>query len=102
MICICALCILSGPGGIINSGFLWNMPNFGSVDFGYNNGSTSGIQWVAYSAVQIDYFVTVISADAVKNRTLMGRDVMSNFVDAVGHALMLPEWAAGYWHSKNR
>jgi alpha-glucosidase (family GH31 glycosyl hydrolase) len=24
---------------------------------------------------------------------------MHNFVDAVGHAPVLPEWASGYWHS---
>ena len=27
---------------------------------------------------------------------------MQSYVDAVGHAPVLPAWAAGYWHSKNR
>eukprot|EP00118_Oscarella_pearsei_P013982 m.116749 g.116749 ORF g.116749 m.116749 type:complete len:430 (+) comp37585_c0_seq1:1063-2352(+) len=27
---------------------------------------------------------------------------MQNYIDAVGHAPVLPEFAAGYWHSKNR
>lgn len=27
---------------------------------------------------------------------------MTHYVDAVGHAPELPQWASGYWHSKNR
>ena len=27
---------------------------------------------------------------------------MRRYADAVGHAPNFPEWAAGYWHSKNR
>ena len=28
--------------------------------------------------------------------------VMHSYVDAVGHVPMLPGYAAGYWHSRNR
>jgi len=27
---------------------------------------------------------------------------MHSYVDAVGHVPMLPAYAAGYWHSRNR
>jgi alpha-D-xyloside xylohydrolase len=27
---------------------------------------------------------------------------MNAYVDAVGHAPVMPEWAQGYWHSRNR
>ena len=31
-----------------------------------------------------------------------GSDIMSSYADAVGHTPIIPEYALGYWHSKNR
>lgn len=44
--------------------------------------------WTATAATQIDYFVTIGTGD-------LG-SVMHSYVDAVGHAPMLPDYAAGY------
>ena len=71
------------------------MPNYGGVDF---TGNTT--TWTADAARQIDYFITVPGADATPGTA--GGAIMNNYVDAVGHAPMLPEYAMGYWHSKNR
>ena len=38
-------------------GFLWNMPNYGGVDFAKAN--TSEVRWTAVSANITDYFVTI-------------------------------------------
>ena len=81
--------------GSLDYGFLWNMPGYGSVSFG-DNATT----WTAVQTQQIDYFVTVRSAGSTGAKA--NADLLSHYVDATGHALMLPEWAAGYWHSRNR
>jgi len=69
-------------------GFLWNHPGLGRVQLAYN-----GVQWVAECARQLDYFVTTGNTYA---------EILSHYVDATGHAPMLPEWAAGFWQSKLR
>ena len=86
----------AAPGSVV--GLLWNMPNYGGVDFGALNGAQ--IEWRAIEATQVDYFVTV--ADAAVEKGTEGNDVLHNYVDAVGHAPMLPAHAVGYWHSRNR
>ena len=75
---------------------LWNMPNYGTVHF--LEGSTN---WTAYEATQYDYFVTTFDA-AAAGTVAAGAAIMHSYVDAVGHTPMLPDHAAGYWHSKNR
>lgn len=69
-------------------GFLWNNPAVGRVELG-----ATATRWVAEAAPQIDYWITVGETPA---------DILSNYADATGHAPMLPDWAAGYWHSKLR
>eukprot|EP00656_Telonema_subtile_P048894 TRINITY_DN5954_c0_g1_i4.p1 TRINITY_DN5954_c0_g1~~TRINITY_DN5954_c0_g1_i4.p1 ORF type:complete len:489 (+),score=59.45 TRINITY_DN5954_c0_g1_i4:135-1601(+) len=87
---VCLPFVLGATAGAVRYGLLWNMPNYGGVDFGStDSGLTS---WTAQSTSQIDYFITIGSA----------AQIMHAYVDAVGHSPVLPEFAAGYWHSKNR
>ena len=79
----------------LSHGFLWNMPNYGTVSFWDSNTT-----WMAEAALQIDYFVTVPPAGCAPSRA--GPAIMNAYVDAVGHAPVMPAWATGYWHSRNR
>ena len=69
-------------------GFLWNNPAIGRVELGYN-----GTKWVAQASPQIDYWITAGDTPA---------EIMEHYVDATGHAPVLPEFASGYWQSKLR
>jgi len=69
-------------------GFLWNNPAIGRVELGKNE-----TRWVAEASRQMDYWITV--GDDPK-------EIMSHYVDAVGHAPMLPEFAAGFWQCRLR
>ncbi|MCL4489617.1 MAG: family 31 glucosidase, partial [Chloroflexi bacterium] len=69
-------------------GFLWNNPAVGRVELGNN-----ATRWVAEATPQVDYWVTVGDTPA---------EILEHYVDATGHAPMLPEWAAGFWQSKLR
>jgi alpha-D-xyloside xylohydrolase len=69
-------------------GFLWNSPAVGRVELANN-----GTRWVADSARQIDYWVTVGDKPA---------EILSHYVDATGHTPELPSWASGFWQSKLR
>ncbi|XP_065192418.1 uncharacterized family 31 glucosidase ORF2-like [Sycon ciliatum] len=79
----------------LNYGLLWNMPGYGNVSF-----DSAATTWTAFAAAQLDYFVTVASEGSTGAQC--NADISSHYVDASGHAPVLPEWAAGYWHSKNR
>ncbi len=41
-------------------------------------------------------------ADYIAANSDTPADIMQNYVDATGHAPMLPEWAAGFWQCKLR
>jgi alpha-D-xyloside xylohydrolase len=69
-------------------GLLWNSPAVGRAEFAEN-----GTRWVADSARQIDYWVTVGEGSA---------EILENYADATGHAPPFPEWALGLWQSKLR
>lgn len=69
-------------------GFLWNNPGIGRVELGNNE-----TRWVAEATHQLDYWITV--GDDPKS-------ILSNYTEVVGHAPMLPEWAAGFWQCKLR
>lgn len=69
-------------------GFLWHNPGAGRVELGAN-----ATRWVADGAPQLDYWVTVGDTPAA---------IMSRYADAVGHAPLLPTWAAGFWQCKLR
>eukprot|EP00658_Telonema_sp_P-2_P004998 TRINITY_DN11875_c0_g17_i1.p1 TRINITY_DN11875_c0_g17~~TRINITY_DN11875_c0_g17_i1.p1 ORF type:complete len:692 (-),score=129.80 TRINITY_DN11875_c0_g17_i1:280-2355(-) len=87
-----------GGGKQIQYGLLWNVPAYGGVDFGNSSGESN--TWRGYNIDQVDLFVTTFGAG--KQGFEAHEDVMRHYVDAVGHAPPLPDWAAGYWHSKNR
>ena len=69
-------------------GFLWNNPAMGRVELGRTK-----TRWVAEETEQLDYYVTAGETYA---------DILERYVDATGHAPMLPEFAAGFWQSKLR
>ena len=51
---------------------------------------------------QADLFITTFAKDADVQTAATANSILNHYVDAVGHAPPLPDWAAGYWHSKNR
>jgi alpha-D-xyloside xylohydrolase len=69
-------------------GFLWNNPAVGRVQLGYDR-----TMWVAEVTHQVDYWITVGNTPA---------EILEHYVDATGHALTFPEWAAGFWQCKLR
>jgi len=81
---VCIPFMLSSRG----YGFLWHNPAVGRVELG-----TTQTRWVAAATPQLDYWITVGETPAA---------IMSNYADAVGHAPILPEWAAGFWQCKLR
>ena len=92
---VCLPWLIGASGGQLNYGFLWNMPAYGGVDFFAGNTT-----WTATASSQLDYFITIPPKGTLpQNR---GQAIMNAFVDAVGHAPMLPAKAVGYWHSRNR
>lgn len=68
-------------------GFLWNNPAIGRATFARNS-----TQWIAESARQLDYWVTVGGPAAI----------MAHYADATGHAPEMPEWGLGFWQCKLR
>ena len=69
------------------------MPNFGQMAF-----SAEGeLEFAAHDVVndQVDMWITTSAADSVH----AAGDIMRQYVDAVGHAPMAPDWLVGYWHS---
>jgi len=69
-------------------GLLWNNPAMGRVELGADT-----TRWVADSAEQIDYWITVGDKPA---------QIMAAYAYATGRPPMLPEWATGFWQSKLR
>ena len=68
-------------------GLLWNIPAVGRVELG-----GTGTRWVADSARQIDYWLTVGSP----------AEIAAQYAGATGFAPVFPAWAAGFWQSKLR
>jgi alpha-glucosidase (family GH31 glycosyl hydrolase) len=89
-------CTTVGSAGSLQYGFLWNMPNYGGVSFG-----DAETAWTAQEAAQLDYFISTFGESSA-GTAQAGADILHSYVDATGHTPMLPDYAAGYWHSKNR
>lgn len=89
-----------GEGKAFQFGLLWNVPAYGSVDFG--SGDPSLHTWTGHNLDQADVFITTFEAGTAARSKQAAADLLSHYVDAVGHAPPLPSWASGYWHSKNR
>jgi len=69
-------------------GFLWHNPAIGRATFAANR-----IEWVAESALQLDYWITAGGTPA---------EISAAYADATGHVPMMPEYGLGYWQSKLR
>jgi len=69
-------------------GFLWNNPSLGRAEFAGNH-----TRFVSYGCHQMDYFITTGDTYA---------EIMSHYIDAVGHASPYPYWASGFWQCKLR
>ncbi len=81
---VCIPFLLSNRG----YGLLWNNPAIGRVELGQDQ-----TRWVAEAASQLDYWITAGDSPGA---------ILGHYVDATGHAPMLPEWAAGFWQCKLR
>lgn len=81
---VCIPFLLSSRG----YGFLWNNPAVGRVEL-----SQSQTRWIAEATPQLDYWITAGNTPA---------EIVEHYVDAVGHAPLLPKWAAGFWQCKLR
>jgi len=69
-------------------GFLWHNPAIGTATFANNR-----TEWIAESSRQLDYWITAGDAPA---------QIISQYMDAVGHAPTMPEYGLGYWQCKLR
>ncbi len=69
-------------------GFFWHNPAIGRATF-----STNRTEWVAESAVQLDYWITAGSTPS---------EIITAYADATGHAPVMPEYGLGYWQCKLR
>ncbi|MFC2037153.1 TIM-barrel domain-containing protein [Chloroflexota bacterium] len=81
---VCIPFLLSSRG----YGFLWNNPAVGRVELGQNH-----TRWIAEATSKLDYWITLGDTPA---------QIVERYVDATGHAPLLPEWAAGFWQCKLR
>lgn len=69
-------------------GFFWHNPAIGRATFAANR-----TEWVAESAVQLDYWITAGDTPA---------QITAAYADATGHAPIMPEYGLGYWQCKLR
>ena len=69
-------------------GLLWNNPAIGTVTFGKNL-----TEWTAESTKQLDYWICAGDTPA---------EIEQTYVDATGHAPMMPEHGLGFWQCKLR
>lgn len=69
-------------------GFFWHNPAVGAATFAQNR-----TEWVAQSTKQIDYWITAGQAPA---------QIVTQYMDVVGHAPTMPDYGLGYWQCKLR
>ncbi len=69
-------------------GFLWNNPGVGRVELGHNM-----TRWAMEATRGLDYFV--VAGDSPS-------EILEKYVDATGHAPLLPDFALGFWQCKLR
>ncbi len=85
-------------------GFLWNLPSYGVVDLG---NSTPGVHnWTSFATQNLDFWIVTTPAepDAVVTFPPVPIDpastsplaqLLSSYVEAVGHAAPMPDYVAG-------
>jgi alpha-D-xyloside xylohydrolase len=69
-------------------GFFWHNPAIGRATFSANR-----TEWVAESAIQLDYWITAAGTPA---------EISAAYADATGHVPVMPEYGLGYWQCKLR
>jgi len=69
-------------------GFFWHNPAVGRATF-----ATNRTEWVAESALQLDYWITAGESPD---------QITAAYADVTGHAPMMPEYGLGYWQCKLR
>ena len=69
-------------------GFLWNNPGVGRVELGHIM-----TRWAMEATRGLDYFVVAGDTPA---------EILEKYVDATGHAPLLPDFALGFWQCKLR
>ena len=76
-----------------NYGFLYNCPSRGRVEVASGEGSKT--RWHSTATKVVDYVVFAGGSGSY-------HDVMERYAEAVGHPAAFPEYASGYWQSKDR
>ena len=76
--------------------FLFNLPSFGAVE--YND---TGSHWRADAVLQADMWVAT-TADGPAHAVSPWQQLQHSYANATGHAPTYPQWASGFWQSKNR
>jgi alpha-D-xyloside xylohydrolase len=76
--------------------FLFNLPSFGAVEY-----NSTGSFWEADTVLQADFWVGT-TADGPEHAVSPWVQLQTRYADATGHAPVYPEWASGFWQSKNR
>lgn len=79
-------------------GFLWNNAAYGSASL-----SETAIEWFANATLGVDIWLTTTSAgfNPASGRSPFA-DILSNYVDAVGHASRMPFYSTGFIQCKDR
>lgn len=80
---------------------LWvNLPSTGNLTLDATVSDERSVAFFFDAAVQLDYVVTTHSA--ASRAVDQSFEMVERFTEWVGRSPGLPEWALGYWHSKNR
>jgi len=78
-------------------GFVWNLPSYG-----YTNLTENSLQWFSNATLTIDMWITTTSTEFNANTTSQYTQLLSNYVDAVGHAPTMPYYSTGFIQCKDR
>ena len=79
-------------------GFVWNSPAYGYVDI-----SESSIEWFSNATMGIDMWITTTSSDFNPASGVSPySQLLSNYIDAVGHASTMPFYSTGFIQCKDR
>ena len=82
----------------VGYGFLWNSPSYGFV-----NVSEAATSWYSDATMGADMWISTLPADFVAGGPVSPyRPLLSQYVDAVGHAPQMPYYATGFIQCKDR
>lgn len=79
-------------------GFVWNSPSYGYVDMVRGQGFT----WMSNATLNVDFWITTTPAPVGTSSPAMWTSLMSNYIDAVGHAPRMPFYSTGFIQCKDR